>query len=103
MSADSMNSSIYRIVQEALTNTIRHGGRKASIILDFAEAELTILVEDEGSDGPQPVWTTTAGSGHGLVGMRERVAVFGGQLTTGPSPNGGFGVRATLPLKAVVS
>jgi signal transduction histidine kinase len=99
----SMDLSVYRIVQEALTNTIRHGGRYASVLLDFTDAELTIQIKDRGSAGSSPGWTAATGSGHGLIGMRERVAVFGGQLTAGPAADGGFGVRATLPLQAVVS
>jgi signal transduction histidine kinase len=100
----SIDLSAYRIVQEALTNTIRHGGRDVTVLLDFSDAELRIQVIDHGSGAeparPVPV---APGSGHGLIGMRERVAVFGGQLSAGPRPTGGYDVQATLPLPAVVS
>ncbi|MCW2811515.1 MAG: two-component system histidine kinase [Friedmanniella sp.] len=100
----SVDLSAYRIVQEALTNTIRHGGREAQVLLDFGDAQLTIQVHDRGADrAADQASAATPGSGHGLIGMRERVAVFGGQLSAGPRPGGGYGVRATLPLPAAAS
>jgi signal transduction histidine kinase len=95
----SLDLSAYRIVQEALTNTMRHGGRRAAVLLAFGAEELSIRVSDAGASTADPPLAPSApGSGHGLVGMRERVAVFGGRLTTGPRADGGFDVRATLPL-----
>jgi signal transduction histidine kinase len=86
----------FRIVQEALTNVTRHAGSAtASVRLAYGERDLTVLVDDDGR-GPQA--QGAAGSGKGIVGMRERVAALGGDLEAGPRPGGGFRVRARLPL-----
>jgi signal transduction histidine kinase len=88
--------SVHRIVQEALTNTLRHAaGATAVVRLRFDAAGLTLHVSDTGP-GP-PAEATGAGVGHGLVGMRERVALYGGSLRTGGAPGGGFAVDATIP------
>jgi signal transduction histidine kinase len=82
----------YRIVQEALTNTRRHSGaRTAHITVDRTDDAVRIDVTD---DGRGPVGS---GPGHGLIGMRERAAMYGGELHTGPAPGGGFRVLAVLP------
>ncbi len=88
--------SAYRIVQEALTNAIRHGGaNRASVTLAYSPASLEVTVLDDGTGGGAP----GTGPGHGLIGMRERVALFGGELETGPRRDGdGYRVRALLPL-----
>ncbi len=83
----------YRIVQEALTNSIRHASAKHSVVrLDNGAGQLVIEVTDDGN-GPK----VTTGAGNGLVGMRERVAVYGGSLEAGAGPDGGFRVTARLP------
>jgi signal transduction histidine kinase len=88
-----LDLAAYRIVQEALTNALKHaGGAVTEVTVVWGELELAIEVRDRGrrrvaSDG-----------GHGLVGMRERVRVYGGELETGPARGGGWRVRATLPL-----
>jgi signal transduction histidine kinase len=88
--------SVYRIVQEALTNTLKHAGpTHAHVQIRRNERALTIDVTDTGAGNANRDYT---GSGHGLVGMRERVAMFGGELTAAPRPEGGFSVHATLPL-----
>jgi len=81
----------YRIVQEALTNTIRHAGATAAgVRIGFSAPRVTIQVTDNGpADAP-------GNSGHGIAGMRERAALHGGTLTAGPGPDGGWLVRATL-------
>jgi signal transduction histidine kinase len=87
--------SAYRIVQEALTNSVKHAGpAHASVLVRYGEHDLELEVVDDGR-GPRPA----AGSspGHGLAGMRERTALLGGQLDVGPVPGGGFAVRARLP------
>jgi len=85
----------YRIVQEALTNTIRHAGpATATIALHYGPDELRLLVRDTGR-GTFDV--AGGGGGHGLVGMRERAASVGGILECGPAPDGGFQVSARLP------
>jgi signal transduction histidine kinase len=89
----------YRIVQEALTNVARHAGAAhAQVLVDFQPRLLRIEVTDDG--GPvNPV--VGPGRGHGLVGMRERVLLYSGQLEAGPLPDGhGFRVVATLPVPA---
>jgi signal transduction histidine kinase len=86
--------SAYRVVQEALTNTLRHAfARRVWVFVRRREHELEVEVLDDGAGPPA---TATAG-GRGLVGMRERVALFGGDLEAGPRPDGGFRVRARLP------
>jgi signal transduction histidine kinase len=87
--------SAYRIVQEALTNALKHAGRaRAWVRVRYAGDTVTIEVQDDGSGAAGPV---SESGGHGLIGMRERVAVLGGELHAGPEPGGGFAVRATLP------
>ncbi|MBT2508991.1 sensor histidine kinase [Streptomyces sp. ISL-98] len=92
-----VDRAAYRIVQEALTNVARHAGRaKTSVQLTYAGDHFAVRIDDEGTDataGP-----TTPGTG--LTGMRERVAALGGVLHAAPRPDGGFTVRAELPLDA---
>ncbi len=93
--------SAYRIVQEALTNTLRHGGvgARVHVCLDFEPGELVVEVVDDGRGRrSHPVDRGSVEVGHGLVGMRERVALFGGRLETGPRTEGGFRVLARFPL-----
>jgi signal transduction histidine kinase len=89
--------SVYRIVQEALTNVLKHSGAaRADVAIGCAGEGVTIEVTDDGSG--RPAGPAPAG-GHGLTGMRERVAIFGGELCAGPRSGGGFAVRARLPLE----
>ncbi|MEU9351050.1 sensor histidine kinase [Streptomyces griseoloalbus] len=91
----AVDRAAYRIVQEALTNAARHAGAaKVTVRLDYGGAELTIGVDDDGSADPD----RPPAPGTGLTGMRERVTALGGTLTTGPRAEGGFSVRARLPL-----
>ena len=86
--------SVYRIVQEALTNSLRHAGpARARVILRYLPDALEVQVSDNGSGGIPPA----EHGGHGLIGMRERVALFGGELTAGPRPEGGYAVLARIP------
>jgi signal transduction histidine kinase len=90
-----MELSAYRIVQEALTNAVKHAGAsRARVLVGYGERELRIEVRDDGRgvDGQD------GHGGHGLIGMRERVHLFGGELSAGPGPQGGFVVAARLPL-----
>ncbi|WP_203233647.1 sensor histidine kinase [Streptomyces niveus] len=86
----------FRIVQEALTNVVRHSGsRTAHVQVGYGAGVLTLRVDDEGpATGDE-----AGGGGNGLVGMRERAAALGGTIEAGPRPDGGFRVKAVLPLK----
>jgi signal transduction histidine kinase len=87
----------YRIVQEALTNARRHApGAAVDVELQFDDDALRLRIRDDGP-GPPAVQPGQLDSGHGLLGMRERAAAVGGELSTGPAPGGGFLVQATLP------
>ena len=86
--------SAYRIVQEALTNALKHAGpARARVSIRYGDDALELEIEDSGAGA-----SNGAAGGHGLAGMRERVAVFGGRLDTGPRADGGYAVRARLPL-----
>jgi signal transduction histidine kinase len=86
----------YRIVQEGLTNALKHAGpAHAEVVLRYAPRALDVEVRD---DGRGPSHVNGDGSGHGLVGMRERVALYGGRLETGAREGGGFEIHAHLPL-----
>jgi signal transduction histidine kinase len=93
--------SAYRIVQEALTNVVKHAGPvRAQVTIRYRDQEIRVEVIDDGRGVAAPTGDGRARVGHGLIGMRERVAVFGGDLETGPCPDGGFRVAARLPLAA---
>ncbi|MGW7639055.1 sensor histidine kinase [Streptomyces decoyicus] len=99
----SVELTAYRIVQEALTNTRKHGGPDvaATVRLAYKEDDLDLLVEDDGRGAQRELYEDGGadGLGHGLIGMRERVGMVGGTLAAGPRPGGGFRVSAVLPLK----
>jgi signal transduction histidine kinase len=93
--------SAYRIVQEALTNVVKHAGpARAQVVVGYRDHEVTVEVTDDGRGAVPPASDGRVGSGHGLIGMRERVQAFGGDLQIGPRPGGGFRVAARLPLAA---
>ena len=99
LSAEADHSA-YRILQESLTNVLRHAGPGAAahVCLRYQPDGLTITVSDDGAaDGVSAVLPA---GGHGIDGMRERAASVGGELTAGPLPGGGFQVRAMLPVAA---
>ncbi|HEV8597421.1 MAG TPA: histidine kinase [Candidatus Dormibacteraeota bacterium] len=90
--------SAYRVIQEALTNTLRHASAStASVVLRYRPGALEIDVLDDGRARPRK--RPAGQTGHGLAGMRERMALFHGELEAGPRPEGGFAVRARLPLE----
>ena len=92
----------YRVVQEALTNTLKHAGpTRAEVRLRWREDALELLVIDDGRAAPRDVGEPLVGSsGHGITGMRERAALHGGSVEAGAVSDGGFVVRATIPLAA---
>jgi signal transduction histidine kinase len=92
--------SAFRVIQEALTNALKHsGGTRATVRVRLEDNGLEVDVEDDGGGSGAPA-RTESGGGHGLIGMRERVSIHGGHLRTGPRPAGGFGVHAHFPLEA---
>jgi signal transduction histidine kinase len=94
----------YRVVQEALTNTLKHGGRaQASVTVSYEPNEVVLSIEDDGVGAADArAELGELGGGHGLVGMRERVELYGGLLQVGSRPGGGFAVRARLPTRPLV-
>jgi len=93
----TLELSVYRVVQEALTNARKHaGGGSATVRVSFTPGALEVEVLDDGNGSPLP----GAGhhGGHGLIGMRERASLHGGHLRVGPRPGGGFAVHASFPL-----
>jgi signal transduction histidine kinase len=89
-----VDTTAYRIVQEALTNAVKHANAdRAEVVVRYGNGTVEVIVSDDGrGDGDG------GGSGHGLVGIRERVTVYGGELEAGPQAGGGFRLRATLPV-----
>ena len=86
---------VYRVVQEGLTNALKHAGRAhAEVRLRYAPRALDVEISDDGAGGA----ANGDGAGHGLIGMRERVALYGGSLDAGPRAGGGFAIHAHLPL-----
>ena len=96
----AVDLAVYRIVQEALTNVLRHAGPATAMVrLTYDDDHLSVQVDDNGKGSEPP--SAADGSlrpGQGLVGMRERIVALGGRLDAGPRPAGGFRVLATLPL-----
>ena len=90
----ALDLSAYRIVQEAITNVLKHANAsRVEVLIDYQPEGVVLTISDNGS-GP----SGAPSAGHGLIGMRERVALFGGKMGTGSSPLGGFTVHARLPL-----
>ena len=97
----ALDISAYRIVQEGLTNVLRHGGPIAQLSIRRSEAALQIEIRDDGRPrGSAP--SGPSGSGHGLTGIRERAALFGGTSQAGPEPHGGFRLCVELPIGQAV-
>ena len=89
-----LDLTAYRLVQEGLTNTLKHAGAEhAEVVVRYGEDHIELTVSDDGEGAGNG-----DGSGHGLVGMRERVSVYGGELEAGPRAEGGYRLRAKLPL-----
>jgi signal transduction histidine kinase len=96
-----LDLSAYRIVQEALTNVVKHAGpARAQVTIRYRDHEVAVEVTDDGRGVGAVAGDGRRGTGHGLIGMRERVQAFGGDLEVGPRPGGGFRVAARLPLAA---
>jgi signal transduction histidine kinase len=94
----SVDLSAYRVVQESLTNTLKHAhAASARVLLRYGSDELEVEITDDGR-GAAAQMLEGAHRGYGLAGMRERVAMVGGEIVAGPGVSGGFVVRARLPL-----
>jgi signal transduction histidine kinase len=108
-----LDLTAYRVVQEALTNAMKHAGRAAAVVtLDYREDAVVVDVSDNGGRDHRPGRAASsartspagvAGSGRGLLGLRERLSLYGGEFDAGPRPAGGWRVRATLPDVAVAA
>jgi len=95
----ALDLSAFRIVQEALTNTLKHAGpAQAQVTVRYQDRAVELEIADTGTSSP-----ANRGTGHGLIGMRERAAMFGGELETTQAGSGGFTVRARLPLPTPAS
>jgi len=95
--SSGVSLAAYRVVQEALTNTVKHAaGATATVLVEYAADRLRVEVTDTGGT---PGTTADTGDGHGLIGLRERLAVYGGTLQTGPRLTGGYRVAAHIPLE----
>jgi signal transduction histidine kinase len=90
----ALDLSAYRIVQEGLTNALKHArAGTADVTVRYEPDELRIEVRDDGAGSP-----ASDGLGHGLVGVRERVKIYGGEMSAGPAPGGGFVLSTRLPI-----
>jgi len=95
-----MDLAAYRIVQEALTNTVKHGGKAAArVTIRYTDDILEIEVTDDGRGAAASLLSGAEGGGHGLIGMKERVSLFGGVLEAGPILAGGYRVFARMPIE----
>jgi signal transduction histidine kinase len=93
-----LDLAVYRVIQEALTNVIKHAGQAPTTLrLDYRTHDLVIDISNDASAGPGH--SDEEGNGRGLIGLRERIAIYGGQLDVGPRPGGGWRLRATVPLE----
>ncbi len=100
-----LDQAAYRIIQESLTNTVKHAhASRATVALNWETTAIVLRVTDDGrspghgANGDGHGGNGTAHGGHGLAGMRERAVLYGGTLEAGPQPGGGFAVLARLPL-----
>jgi signal transduction histidine kinase len=95
----ALGLSAYRILQEGLTNVLKHAGRwaRAEVVVRRTQGELVLEIADDGRGVASEA--ASVRGGHGLIGMRERVALFGGRMSTGPRRGGGFFVRTEIPLE----
>ncbi|MEV7119383.1 sensor histidine kinase [Kitasatospora griseola] len=98
----TLGLTVYRIVQEALTNARKYAGpaARATVRLTYRQDAVLVSVRDDGAGGGTGGGSAGESGGHGLIGMRERVSLHGGALSCGPHPDGGFAVLAELPLTA---
>jgi signal transduction histidine kinase len=100
----SLELSVYRVTQEALTNVVKHApGARAAVDLTVSARKVRLVVRDDGGPGGGLGSRAGLGAGHGITGMRERIGAFGGWLVAGPAVGGGFQVTAEVPIEDVAS
>ena len=89
--------ALYRVAQEALTNVLKHAGStaRATVTIEYGTEDLVIDVSDDGRGAVSRL--SESGGGNGLIGMRERVDIYGGSLSAGPRSGGGYAIRVVLP------
>jgi len=93
--------AVFRVIQEALTNVIKHAGKPPTTVsLNCNDGQLVVEVADTGRPIPAAGPAVPAGAGRGLLGLRERIALYGGVLDAGPRAGGGWIVRARFPIEA---
>ncbi|HEX2362129.1 MAG TPA: sensor histidine kinase [Jiangellaceae bacterium] len=99
---DGVSLAAYRIVQEALTNVVQHASpAQARVSVRIGDGMVVLEVTDDGATRPAARETAPAAAGHGMIGMHERAALYGGELVAGPRPEGGWRVAARLPFSVV--
>ena len=100
----SLELSVYRVVQEALTNVVKHApGARAAVELTVSAGKVRLDVRDDGGPGGGGAPRAGLGTDHGITGMRERIGAFGGWLVAGPADGGGFRVTAEVPIGGAAS
>ncbi len=98
-----LDLAAFRVVQEALTNVLKHAGETpTSVRLDYGESALVVDIANDGRVSPAPALRIPAGAGRGLIGLRERITLYGGELDAGPRPGGGWRVRARFPVDPMI-
>lgn len=101
---EALDLSAYRVVQESLTNVLKHSaGSRTRVAVEYGRAQLTIRVIDDGDGSVDRAAAGLASSGHGLIGMQERVRLFGGTFNASARPTGGWAVTAVLPIPSAAS
>jgi signal transduction histidine kinase len=97
-----LDLAAFRVVQEALTNVLKHAGEVPTTVrLDYGDSALVVDVSNSARTSPAAVSAIPAGNGSGLIGLRERISLYGGELDAGPRPGGGWRIRARFPLEPV--
>ncbi len=96
-----LDLAVFRVIQEALTNVIKHAGKPSTTVrLLYADDHLVVEVADSGTPIPAAAPLVAPGARRGLIGLRERIALYGGELYAGPRSGGGWVVRARFPIDA---
>jgi signal transduction histidine kinase len=99
-----LDLAAFRVIQEALTNVLKHAGpTRTTVHIDYGESTLSVDVADAGRTSPAPAPPIPQGTGRGLIGLRERISLYGGELDAGPRPGAGWRVRARFPVDPAIA